>query len=183
MPHIVCHDGPDDNWSYCPSYAAALAFIVLFGLTTCAHSIQAYIYRKPFALVLVSIRPSHRIMLRGAQKTNDHSDHGSVMGGSRLYLQDTISHPSSDRWPLHRPIVAHPPRALVDERLCLHAPWPHGMPTHNFPHLHQPTNISRFTASFPRTKTASSKSAPAASPGCSCGSTSPPSSCKPQVAP
>lgn len=55
MPNIVCHagNGPDDNWSYCPSFAAAVIFTVLFGLTTCGHIVQAFIYRKPFAMVLI----------------------------------------------------------------------------------------------------------------------------------
>ena len=55
MPHIVCHagNGPNDNWSYCPSFAAAMLFTVLFGLTSCAHIAQAIIYRKPFAMVLI----------------------------------------------------------------------------------------------------------------------------------
>jgi hypothetical protein len=52
---IVCHagNGPNDVWSYCPSLAAAIIFVVLFGLTTCAHVFQAISYRKPFAMVLI----------------------------------------------------------------------------------------------------------------------------------
>ncbi|KIW65936.1 hypothetical protein PV04_08149 [Phialophora macrospora] len=55
MPKIVCHagTGPDDVWVYCPSFGAAIAFAVLFGLTTCTHIIQAIMYRKPFAMVLI----------------------------------------------------------------------------------------------------------------------------------
>ncbi|KIW84060.1 hypothetical protein Z517_03306 [Fonsecaea pedrosoi CBS 271.37] len=55
MPKIVCHagTGPDDNWGYCPSFAAAILFTVLFGITTCAHIVQAVVYRKPFAMVLI----------------------------------------------------------------------------------------------------------------------------------
>ncbi len=55
MPNIKCFagDGPDYVWSYCPSFAAAMIFIVLFGLTSSAHITQAIIYRKPFAWVLI----------------------------------------------------------------------------------------------------------------------------------
>ncbi|OAP59237.1 hypothetical protein AYL99_06535 [Fonsecaea erecta] len=55
MPKIVCHagTGPNDIWSYCPSLGAAILFTVLFGITTCAHIVQAIIYRKPFATVLI----------------------------------------------------------------------------------------------------------------------------------
>ncbi|KIW23697.1 uncharacterized protein PV07_11876 [Cladophialophora immunda] len=55
MPKIVCHagTGPNDIWSYCPSFSAAILFTVLFGITTCAHILQAIIYRKPFAMVLI----------------------------------------------------------------------------------------------------------------------------------
>ena len=55
MPNFKCYPiaDPDTIWLYCPSYNAAIVFTVLFGLTTCVHSIQAYIYRKPFAIVLI----------------------------------------------------------------------------------------------------------------------------------
>ncbi|KIW97800.1 uncharacterized protein Z519_01384 [Cladophialophora bantiana CBS 173.52] len=55
MPNIVCHagSGPDDVWSYCPSFGAAILFTVLFGLSTCVHMVQAIVYRKPFAMVLI----------------------------------------------------------------------------------------------------------------------------------
>ncbi|KIX03222.1 uncharacterized protein Z518_06774 [Rhinocladiella mackenziei CBS 650.93] len=55
MPSIVCHagSGPDDLWAYCPSFGAAILFTILFGLTTCTHIVQAFIYRKPFAIVLI----------------------------------------------------------------------------------------------------------------------------------
>ncbi|EXJ82834.1 hypothetical protein A1O3_06649 [Capronia epimyces CBS 606.96] len=53
MPSIVCHAGPDENWAYCPSLGAAVLFTVLFGLTTGAHIIQAVVYRKRFAMVLI----------------------------------------------------------------------------------------------------------------------------------
>jgi hypothetical protein len=55
MPHIVCHagTGPNDIWSYCPSFGAAVLFTALFGITTSLHVVQAFIYRKPFAAVLI----------------------------------------------------------------------------------------------------------------------------------
>jgi hypothetical protein len=55
MPNIVCiaGDGPDDIWSYCPSYGAAIAAAALFGLTTLGHVVQAFAYRKPFAMILI----------------------------------------------------------------------------------------------------------------------------------
>lgn len=55
MPHITCHagTGPNDIWSYCPSIAAAILFTVLFGATSLAHVVQAILYRKPFACVLI----------------------------------------------------------------------------------------------------------------------------------
>lgn len=55
MPNIVCHasSNPDALWEYCPSLPAAVLFTVLFGLTTCTHVVQASIYRKPFAAVLI----------------------------------------------------------------------------------------------------------------------------------
>lgn len=55
MPQIVCHagTGPNDIWNYCPSFGAAVAFTVLFGLTTGGHIVQAFIYRKLFAAILI----------------------------------------------------------------------------------------------------------------------------------
>ncbi|KAK5285125.1 hypothetical protein LTR55_011507 [Exophiala xenobiotica] len=55
MVSIQCHagTGSDDIWEYCPSFAAAILFAVLFGITSSAHVIQAFIYRKPFAAVLI----------------------------------------------------------------------------------------------------------------------------------
>ena len=56
MPNIQClyNTDPDASmWMYCPSFGAAIAFAVLFGLTTAVHSLQAILYRKPFALILI----------------------------------------------------------------------------------------------------------------------------------
>ncbi|KAL6242401.1 hypothetical protein RBB50_010540 [Rhinocladiella similis] len=55
MPSIVCHAGISDDYyfSYCPSLGAAIAFAILFGLTTIAHMAQAIHYRKPFAAILI----------------------------------------------------------------------------------------------------------------------------------
>lgn len=46
-------DAPDALWVYCPSFAAAILFSVLFGLTTITHIVQAIVYRKRFAFVLI----------------------------------------------------------------------------------------------------------------------------------
>lgn len=46
-------DAPDAIWVYCPSIAAAILFSVLFGATTIAHAVQAIVYRKRFAFVLI----------------------------------------------------------------------------------------------------------------------------------
>ncbi|KIX99985.1 uncharacterized protein Z520_04623 [Fonsecaea multimorphosa CBS 102226] len=55
MGNVVCHagTGPNDIWSYCPSLGAAILFTALFGITTCTHIVQAIVYRKPFAAVLI----------------------------------------------------------------------------------------------------------------------------------
>jgi RTA1 like protein len=55
MPTFKCYplSNPDTVWLYCPSYGGAIAFAVLFGLSTTAHCVQASLFRKPFALVLV----------------------------------------------------------------------------------------------------------------------------------
>ncbi|KAK4944214.1 hypothetical protein LTR10_016327 [Elasticomyces elasticus] len=49
----MLNSGPNDIWSYCPSLAAAILFTILFGITSTAHITQAFIYRKPFAWVLI----------------------------------------------------------------------------------------------------------------------------------
>lgn len=55
MARLQCYprDDPDALWMYCPSYSAAIAFCVLFGITTVAHLIQAVAHKKPFAWVLI----------------------------------------------------------------------------------------------------------------------------------
>ena len=55
MPSFKCYpiSDPDTLWNYCPSYAGAIAFTVFFALATTAHITQAFIFRKPFALVLI----------------------------------------------------------------------------------------------------------------------------------
>lgn len=55
MPTFKCYPIDDDDtvWLYCPSYGAAIAFTVLFALTTICHITQAVLFRKPFAFVIV----------------------------------------------------------------------------------------------------------------------------------
>jgi hypothetical protein len=55
MPSIKCYDpnDPDSNWSYCPSFGAAIAASVLFAIPTIAHIIQGIHVRKPYTLVLI----------------------------------------------------------------------------------------------------------------------------------
>lgn len=55
MTRFQCYriEDPDTLWLYCPSYSGAIAFSVLFGLTTLAHIIQAFWHRKPFLIVLI----------------------------------------------------------------------------------------------------------------------------------
>lgn len=43
---IIDPNKEDLGWTYCPSFGAAVAFSVLFGLATIAHIYQAYHYRK-----------------------------------------------------------------------------------------------------------------------------------------
>ncbi|KAJ6078623.1 hypothetical protein N7467_008376 [Penicillium canescens] len=38
---------------YFPSFAAAILFCVLYGLTTIMHTVQAFIYKKPYAWVII----------------------------------------------------------------------------------------------------------------------------------
>lgn len=56
MPSLSCpnFEGDDSQWPFCPSFAAAITFSALFGVVTLAHIIQAIIYRKTFALVLIT---------------------------------------------------------------------------------------------------------------------------------
>lgn len=44
---------PNFVYPYCPSFAAAVLFAVLFGLPTAFHVYQAVQYRKPFASILI----------------------------------------------------------------------------------------------------------------------------------
>ena len=44
---------PNVVWPYCPSYAAAVLFAVLYGLTTFTHLAQAILYRKGFCWVII----------------------------------------------------------------------------------------------------------------------------------
>lgn len=55
MVSIKCYpqSNPDVVWDYCPSFAAAILWIVLFGSTTTSHVVQAFWYRKSFAWVLI----------------------------------------------------------------------------------------------------------------------------------
>ncbi|KAJ5928913.1 hypothetical protein N7466_007869 [Penicillium verhagenii] len=43
---------PDTMWNFCPSIGAAYLFIVLFGLTTVAHVVQAALHRKLYCWVI-----------------------------------------------------------------------------------------------------------------------------------
>jgi hypothetical protein len=54
MSNFKCYPitDPNANWNYCPSFAAAILFLVLFGITTLVHTTQAVIYKKPFAIVV-----------------------------------------------------------------------------------------------------------------------------------
>ncbi|KAL2401273.1 putative lipid transporter atnI [Exophiala dermatitidis] len=45
-------DNPKIYWSYCPSEAAAILFVVLYGLTTLVHLAQAIIYRQKNAYII-----------------------------------------------------------------------------------------------------------------------------------
>lgn len=49
MPPEACNA----NWLYSPSFSAAIAFSVLFGVLTVTHIVLAGIYRKPFCWVIV----------------------------------------------------------------------------------------------------------------------------------
>jgi hypothetical protein len=55
MPSFRCYpiNDPNSLWLYCPSYGAAIAFSVLYGLATLIHTAQAFHHRKPFAWVLI----------------------------------------------------------------------------------------------------------------------------------
>ncbi|ETN46813.1 uncharacterized protein HMPREF1541_01002 [Cyphellophora europaea CBS 101466] len=55
MARFQCYpvDDPNSLWLFCPSYNAAIAFSVLFGLTILAHIFQACLHRKPFLIVLI----------------------------------------------------------------------------------------------------------------------------------
>lgn len=54
MSNFKCYPitDPNANWNYCPSFAAAILFVALFGITTVVHITQAAIYKKPFAIVV-----------------------------------------------------------------------------------------------------------------------------------
>lgn len=56
MARFQCYpiDDPKSLWLFCPSYGAAIAFAVLFGLITLAHVVQAVWHRKPFLMVLIT---------------------------------------------------------------------------------------------------------------------------------
>lgn len=42
------------QWSFCPSLPAAYLFVILFGLTLCAHIAQAIIHRKGYSWVIIT---------------------------------------------------------------------------------------------------------------------------------
>ena len=44
---------PQNQWPYCPSFAAAVLFAILYGILTSAHIVQAFHYRKRFCWVLI----------------------------------------------------------------------------------------------------------------------------------
>lgn len=45
-------DDPDAQWPYCPSFSAAVAFAVIFGISTVGHLTQAIYHKKGFAWVV-----------------------------------------------------------------------------------------------------------------------------------
>ncbi|KAJ7487239.1 RTA1 like protein-domain-containing protein [Mycena galericulata] len=56
MVQVQCMDpltNSNYNFNYCPSFPAAVLFSALFGLTTVAHLVQAFHYRKKFCWVVV----------------------------------------------------------------------------------------------------------------------------------
>ncbi|KAK2767792.1 hypothetical protein FQN54_003951 [Arachnomyces sp. PD_36] len=50
---IIDREKEDLAWTYCPSFGAAVAFAVFFGLATVAHIYQAFHYRKKFCWVII----------------------------------------------------------------------------------------------------------------------------------
>ena len=56
MPYFLCYPSsvPARQWLYCPSFTAATAFSAAFGLSTLIHILQAFIYRKKFAIVAIT---------------------------------------------------------------------------------------------------------------------------------
>jgi len=54
MPDFKCYPitNPNASFLYCPSYAAAILFATLFGLTVVSHTAQAILHKKPFAVVV-----------------------------------------------------------------------------------------------------------------------------------
>ncbi|KAJ7487229.1 RTA1 like protein-domain-containing protein [Mycena galericulata] len=56
MVQVQCMDpltNSNYNFNYCPSFPAAVLFSALFGLTTLAHFVQAFHYRKKFCWVVI----------------------------------------------------------------------------------------------------------------------------------
>lgn len=49
----LAHDDPARIYDYCPSFAAAVLFTVLFFIPTCTHIVQAIRYRTSFSWVLI----------------------------------------------------------------------------------------------------------------------------------
>ncbi|KAJ9652588.1 hypothetical protein H2198_008157 [Neophaeococcomyces mojaviensis] len=53
MVQCIIVPEPDRLWEFCPSLGAAVAFLIIFAITSIAHTIQAIIHRKAFAIVLI----------------------------------------------------------------------------------------------------------------------------------
>ncbi|RMZ89650.1 hypothetical protein DV736_g3129, partial [Chaetothyriales sp. CBS 134916] len=55
MVHFKCYptSNPDYVWPYCPSFGAAIAFCMFFGIVTFAHITQGIIYRRAFTIVVI----------------------------------------------------------------------------------------------------------------------------------
>ncbi|KAK5050755.1 hypothetical protein LTR84_003314 [Exophiala bonariae] len=53
MPECVILAEAERLWDFCPSYGAAITFLIIYSASTLVHGIQGIIYRKPFTIVLI----------------------------------------------------------------------------------------------------------------------------------
>lgn len=107
---IIDPEQDDLPWTYCPSFGAAVAFAVFFGLATVAHIYQAYHYRKVrfFSSTFRSILPAaianaktpHPEILLG-----DY--HVQSLGNRRLRHASGIRKGDIRTLALHTPAAAH----------------------------------------------------------------------------